>query len=135
MAQKARSTVPSATAFAPAIPPRRQERDVEGVPVEVGVLRVEGEVAPPAGGLQPVQIFPVVDGKDNRVFRILRRHRDHPFDQADPTEMIGDGDEALRGLRVFERRGVKKVVGVVDPSHSLHERSIRTPILSPFRAT
>ena len=70
MAQKARSTVPSATAFAPAI-------------------------APP--------------------------------------EMIGEGDQALRGLRVFERRCVEEVVGVVDPGHSLHERSIRTPILYQIR--
>jgi len=115
MAQKAgRPSLPPPPS-PPRSPPRRQERDVEGVPVEVGVLRVEGEVAPPAGGLQPVQIFPVVDGKDNRVFRILRRHRDHPFDQADLPEMICDGDEPLRRLRVFERRGVQEVVGVVDP--------------------
>ncbi|HEX7520076.1 MAG TPA: hypothetical protein VF325_07300 [Candidatus Deferrimicrobium sp.] len=116
-------------------PPRRQERDVEGVPVEVGVLRVEGEVAAPAGEFQLLQIFPVVDGKDIRVFRILRRHRDHPFDQADSPEMIGDGDEALRRLRVFERRGVEEVVGVVDPGHSLHERSIHTPTLYQLPAT
>lgn len=65
---------------------RRQQRDVEGVPVEVGVLRLECEVAAPAGPLQPVQIFPVVDGEDIRVFRIVRRHRDHPVDQAGPRD-------------------------------------------------
>lgn len=48
--------------------------------------------------------------------------------------MIGDGDQALRGLRVFERRGVEEVVGVVDPGHSLHERSIGTPKLYQIRA-
>jgi hypothetical protein len=65
-----------------------------------------------------------VDADDVSLVRVVRDDGNHLVQESPLGEVVGDGHEPARGLRMLERGGMQEVIRMIDEGDAVHRISM-----------